>query len=446
MSTPDSTTSLEPDEPLPRRLTVWGIWLLVVNGLIGAGIFGVPGEAARLTGAWSPLVFVLCSLLILPILLCFAELASYFRSTGGPVRYAGAAFGPFVGFETGWTFYVGRAVAFAANLNLLVDSASYFWADVNQGATRLAVLFAICAAFTWINVVGSVHAMRSLAGLTVLKFLPLLALVVFGIGLIGPDTLPLASTPWPAAGDIGTATVLLIYAYVGFEGAVVPAGETRNPARDIPRALILGLVIVTILYVLLQAVSIAVLPDLANSDSPLLDVAAQLLGPAGAVLLMAGVLASVGGNLIGSMFSSPRMTYALARDGSLPSWFGAVHPRFATPANSVLFYGTLAFLLAAFGSFAWLAVMGVLVRLLMYMLSIAALPILRRRFRSAPDRFVLHGGYAIPLIAIVFCLGLLTQVGRDSWVVTGAFLVLGSVLYSLARRSRAAAPIRGEIR
>ena len=446
MNAAGPANSSEPDEPLPRRLTAFGIWLLVVNGLIGAGIFGVPGEAARLTGAWSPLVFVLCSLLILPILLCFAELASYFRSTGGPVRYAGAAFGPFVGFETGWTFYVGRAVAFAANLNLLVDSASYFRADANQGATRLAVLFTICAAFTWINVVGSMHAMRSLAGLTVLKFLPLLALVALGIGLLGPDTLPIASTPWPAAGDLGAATVLLIYAYVGFEGAVVPAGETRNPARDMPRALTRGLAVVTVLYVALQAVSIAVLPDLAASDSPLLDVAATLLGPAGAVLLMAGVLASVGGNLVGSMFSSPRMTYALARDGSLPRWFGAVHPRYETPANSVVFYGVLAFLLAAFGSFAWLAVMGVLVRLLMYMLSIASLPILRQRFRDAPERFVLRGGYTIPLLAIVSCLGLLTQVGLDSWLVTMAFLVLGSVLYSLARRAHTATPVEGETR
>ncbi|HSN70707.1 MAG TPA: APC family permease, partial [Steroidobacteraceae bacterium] len=290
-----------------------------MNGLIGAGIFGVPGEAARLTGLYSPFVFVLCSLLILPILLCFAELASYFRSTGGPIRYAGAAFGPFVGFETGWSFYIGRVVAFAANLNLLVDSASYFVTGINQGTFRIAVLFAICAAFTWVNVVGATHAMRSLAGLTALKLLPLVALVVLGLGAIGPDTLPVAATPLPAAGDIGTATLLLIYAYVGFEGAVVPAGESRNPARDMPRALILGLAIVTALYVALQAVSMAVLPDLANSDSPLLDVAAQLLGPAGAVLLMVGVLASVGGNLIGSIFSSPRMTYALARDGSLPA-------------------------------------------------------------------------------------------------------------------------------
>jgi amino acid transporter len=260
--------------------------------------------------------------------------------------------------------------------------------------------------------------------------------------MIGPETVPLTSTPLPAAVDLGTAALLLIYAYVGFEGAVVPAGETRNPARDMPRALILGLAVVTLLYVLLQAVSVAVLPGLAESDSPLLDVAAELMGPVGAMLLMAGVLASVGGNLVGSIFSSPRMTYALARDGSLPAWFGAVHPRYETPANSVIFYGVFAFLLAAFGSFTWLAVMGVLVRLFMYMASIAALPILRRRHRDAPDRFVLPGGYAIPVLAIVSCVGLLTQVGLDSYIVTGVFLLLGFALYAAARRARPSTAIQ----
>ena len=418
---------------------MWGIWLLVVNGMIGAGIFGLPGEAARLTGPYSPLVFVFCALLILPMLLCFAELASYFRGTGGPIRYAGTAFGTFAGFETGWAFYIGRAVAFAANLNLIIDSTAYFRSGLNQGATRLALLFAICAAFTWINVIGSTHAMRSLAGLTVLKFLPLLVLVALGIGALGPDTLPIATTPLPPTSDLGAAALLLVYAYVGFESAVVPAGETRNPARDMPRALILGLAVVTLLYVLVQAVSVATLPGLADSDSPLLDVAAQLLGPAGAVLLMAGVLASVGGNLVGSIFSTPRMTYTLARDGSLPAWFGTVHPRYETPANSVVFYGVFAFLLAAFGTFAWLAAMNVLVRVLMYLLSIAAIPILRRRFQHAPDAFVLRGGYTIPVIAVVFCLWLLTQVSLDSYIVTGALLAFGLLLYASAKRTRPAA-------
>lgn len=422
-------------EPLPRKLTAWGIWLLVVNGMIGAGIFGTPGEAARLTGIYSPFVFVFCAVLILPILLCFAELASYFRGTGGPVRYTGEAYGHLVGFETGWLFYVARMVAFAANSNLLVDSVAYFWEPANQGGIRLALLFLVLAGLTWINVIGSVQAMRSLAVLTVMKFIPLVALVVFGLVHIGPETLPFAARPLPSAGDFGAATLLLIYAYVGFESAVVPAGEAKNPARDMPRGLIMGLAVVTLLYILIQTVSVAAYPQVAHSESPLLDVAGSLIGPVGAVLLMAGVVASVGGNMVGSMFSTPRLTYILARDGSLPGWFGYVHPRFETPSRSIIFYGAAVFLLAAFGSFVWLAAMGVLVRLLMYVLSIAAIPRLRRRYRNEPGVFVLPWGYTVPVIAVLASAFLVSHVGLDSVVVTGAFILAGSGLYAVARRN-----------
>lgn len=422
-------------EPLPRNLTAWGIWLLVVNGMIGAGIFGTPGEAARLTGIYSPFVFVFCAILILPILLCFAELASYFRGTGGPVRYTGEAYGRFVGFETGWLFYIGRMVAFAANSNLLVDSIAYFWEPANQGGVRLALLFVILASLTWINVIGSVQTMRSLAVLTVMKFIPLVALVVFGLVHVGPDTLPIADTPLPSAGDFGAATLLLIYAYVGFESAVVPAGEARNPAKDMPRGLILGLAVVTLLYILIQTVSVAAHPEVAGAESPLLEVAGALIGPAGAFLLMAGVVASVGGNMVGSMFSTPRLTYILARDGSLPGWFSYVHPRYETPSRSIIFYGTAIFLLAAFGSFVWLAAMNVLVRILMYMLSIAAIPKLRPRYRSEPGVFTLPWGYTVPVLAGIASLFLVIQVSLESVVVTGAFVLIGSGLYAWARRA-----------
>lgn len=423
-------------EPLPRNLTAWGIWLLVVNGMIGAGIFGLPGEAARLTGVFSPLVFVFCAVLILPILLCFAELASYFRGTGGSIRYTGEAFGQLVGFETGWLFYIARLVSFAANSNLLVDSISYFWAPANQGGVRLALLFLILASLTWVNVIGSVQTMRSLAVLTVMKFIPLVALVVFGLVHVSPDTLPVMDTPLPSAGDFGAAALLLIYAYVGFESAVVPAGEAKNPARDMPRGLILGLAVVTLLYILIQTVSVAVHPGVAGSESPLLDVADALLGPAGAVLLMAGVLVSVGGNLVGSMFSSPRLTYILSRNGSLPGWFGYVHPRYETPSHSIIFYGVAIFLLAAFGSFVWLAAMTVLVRLVMYVLSIAAIPKLRRVYRNDPGVFVLPWGYTVPVLAVLASAFLVSHVSLESVVVTGAFVLAGSGLYWIARRNK----------
>ena len=418
---------------LPRHLGVVGLWLLVVNGLIGAGIFGLPGGAAKLAGEYSPLIYLFCAVLILPILLCMAELASYFQFSGGPVRYGTAAFGAFIGFQAGWLYYIARLVSFAANTVLLVDSLGYFWPAAIQGANRTLLLTAVIASLTLINVLGSVRAMRSLALLTLIKFAVLLLLVISGTALLGSQLLPtfnpanVFSSPY----DIGAATLLLIYAFVGFESVVVPAGEAKNPARDMPRALLLGLLLVTLLYIGIQMVSVAAVADIASSHSPLLDVAAALFGPMGAMILMLGVVASVAANLLGAIFSTPRASFALAEDGSLPRWFAAVQPRFLTPANSIAFFGTLALLLTLYGSFLWLAAATVVSRLLLYGLTCAAVPVLRPKLANN-DSFVLPLGYSIPLLGIAACIWLALQVSLSSVLATALFVLLGTALYFLA--------------
>lgn len=435
--TAGTQSSGDRQEQLPRSLGAWAIWLLVVNGMIGAGIFGLPSGAVAVAGAFSPLVYVLCALLILPVLLCFAELASYFRSTGGPIRYATEAFGPFLGFQAGWLFYVARAIAFSANSVLLVDSIGYFWPAAASGTMRILLLALICGGLTLVNVVGAVRAIRSLAVLTVLKFAVLAGVVVVGVAVLGGDVVQQVTMTPPQGIDLGAAILLLIYAYVGFESAVVPAGEARNPMRDMPRGLLLGLLAVALLYVLIQMVSLAAVPGIATSSTPLLDVAAALLGPVGAGLLMLGVAASVGANLVGTTFVTPRVSYSLALDGSLPAWFGRVHPRFLTPANSIIVYGAISFAMAVFGSFVWLAASSVVSRLLLYILTCAAVPVLRPRHRASGG-FVLPLGPLVPLLGIVACGWLLLQVSQKSAVLTATFLVIGTGLYALARWRRGA--------
>ncbi|MEH8017367.1 APC family permease [Rheinheimera muenzenbergensis] len=428
------TTSSSKASTLPRHLGLFGLWLLVVNGLIGAGIFGLPGGAAKLAGEYSPLIYLFCALLILPILLCMAELASYFSGSGGPVRYGTAAFGPFIGFQAGWLYYIARLVSFAANSVLLVDSIGYFWPAATEGINRTLLLTFIIAGLTLINVLGSVRAMRSLALLTVMKFAVLLLLVTAAASLLGSQLMPqfnplhVFDSPY----DIGGATLLLIYAFVGFESVVVPAGEAKNPARDMPRALLLGLLLVTLLYVGIQLVSVAAVPAIGGSASPLLDVAASLFGPAGALLLMFGVVASVAANLLGAIFSTPRASFALAEDGSLPRWFARVQPRFLTPANSIVFFGALALLLTLYGSFLWLAAATVVSRLLLYSLTCAAVPVLRPRLANA-NSFVLPLGYLFPLLGLAACIWLALQVSWSAIVATSLFILLGTVLYLLAR-------------
>lgn len=427
-------------ETLVRRLGLWGLWLLIVNGMIGAGIFGVPAGAERLAGAFSPWVFVLCAFAIAPIMLCFAQLSSAFNATGGPVLYARTAFGPFVGFQIGWAFYIARLTGFAANLNLIVTSIGYFFPDQMGTAVRVGMLLALCAGLTWINLVGVRAAMRSLGVLTVLKLLPLVALAV--IGLVGLDrTVLTAVAEPPGLNDLGAAVLLVIYAYVGFESGLVPGGESRNPQRDMPRALLLALGLSTLVYVLVQIATQRLVTDLASSERPVVEAGEVLLGPIGAVLVLFAIIASVGGNLVGNMFSSPRITYRLGLDGQLPAAFAKVHPRHQTPWNSVIIYGVAAFALAVSGSFVWLAVLSVFTRLLIFLTCIAAMP---RVHAAATDRaslLRLPGGWTIPLLAIIVCLALLTQVNWNSVFVTMAMLAIGSVLFAVNRftvRSRPA--------
>jgi len=407
--------------------------MLVVNGLIGAGIFGLPSGAAALAGEYSVLVYAFCALLILPIILCFAELGSYFRGTGGPIRYGTLAFGPFVGFQGGWLYYLARLISFSANTVLLTDSIAYFIEGAGTGTGRIISLAVICTGLSVINVLGSVESIRSMTLFTVIKFAVLILLPLGGFILLGSEVIPSFDSPIPPSGDLGAAALLLIYAFVGFEGAVVPAGEAKRPERDMPMGLLLGLAVVAVLYMVIQLVSQAAVPDLANSKTPLLDVSASLFGSTGAILLMVGVAASVLANLVSSMFSATRVTYALSLEKSLPRWFGEVHSRFLTPANSVVFFGVAAFLLAAFGSFTVLAAMTVLSRLFLYGMSCAAIPKLRPQFRGE-GRFILKGGYAIPVLGIAACVWLMLQVSEQSIWMTAIFVGIGSLLFWIGKK------------
>lgn len=418
---------------LPRQLGVWGLWLLIVNGMIGAGIFGLGAGAAKLAGPYSPWVFLLCAVIVLPIMWTFAALASRFDDTGGPVLYVETGFGRFAAFQTGWAFWVARLTAFSANLALLVSAIGYFLPQLAGGAARGIMLTLICAALVLNNVLGAGRAVGALAVLTALKLAPLGLVVVLGFGTAADVGEVAGFSGHP---DWAVALLLVMYAFVGFESGLVPAGEGKNPQRDLPRALMWALLVVGLLYAALQWVALKHVPTLATSERPMVDLAAALIGLPGAALMMFGLVASVGGNLAGSMLSTPRVTYALARDGALPAWFAKVHPRFQSPANSIVFYGAVALVLAFWGSFVWLAGLSVLTRLLIYLASFASMPKITRDQVGADQALRLPLGPLVPLLAVMVCLFLLAQVGASTWLGTLLFLLAGSLLFGLNRRLR----------
>ena len=412
---------------LNRDIGQLGFAAIALNGVIGAGIFALPAVAAAKSGNFSPWLFLICAILIMTVVLSFARAASFFRDTGGPIQYAGLAFGPFAGFQTGWLTYVGRLAALAANVSLMVTYAGWFWAPLGSGLVHqlaIALMFVVLAVF---NVVGVRQSMSVVFLFSALKLVPLLLLILMGLVHIQPEILLQAELP--VTGTLGETILVLLYAFVGFESAVVPAGEARNPRRDIPRAITITVLIITGVYFLIQLISVSVLPELANSRTPLADVAKVLMGAGGAALLTFGAIFSIGGNCSASMLSAPRMTYALARLGSLPGWFGKVHPRFRTPVNSIVFYAVLGLVLAISGSFIWLAVVSTLARLLSYILGIAALPVLERKMETSEDQFRLRGGYFVPALGLLLCGWLVTFAAMTAWLTTAIFFVLGSILY-----------------
>lgn len=422
------------DTSLRRVISRMGFGAMNINGVIGAGIFGLPAVAAASTGAFSPWMFVIAGILTYSVVLCFARAASMFRNTGGITVYATHAFGPVVGFQAGWLSYLGRVSAVGANSNLLVTYASFFWDPANTEPYRSIIMCVLISGLTWVNVRGIKSSLGVVYFFTILKLLPLSLLILFGLGHI--DLQMLSGAQVPEFGVLGETLLIVVYAFVGFEGSVVAAGEGRYPRRDLPTALTRTIILIGIIYVLVQMVSLSVLPDLAESEMALADVANVLFGPIGATILTLGAVFSITGNLSATVLVAPRITYALARDGSMPASLARIHPVYSTPHVSLWFYGALCLFMALTGSFVWLAIISTLVRILSYIVCIAALPRLQKVTEPIDGQFTLPGGHLIPVIALLLCLWLLTYVSLQAWLTALAYMVLGTLLYAWSKRNR----------
>jgi amino acid transporter len=415
----------EDQVPSTRRdVGVWGAAFLALNGMIGAGIFGLPGKLDAAVGSFAPLLLLIAGLGVMVIALCYADLASRFDSSGGPQLYASAAFGQFVGFQAGWMLYAARAAALAANAHVLAAYAGALWPPLNGPLTIVVTV----AAITLINIVGIRRAVDTLGGMTMLKLAPLLL-----IGALGLLLAPLPAPVLPQFSAVEGVALTALYAFVGFEAATIPAGETRDPKRAIPRALLLTVAGVTLLYVVVQLAYSA--SGLGESDAPLADLAAQSLGPAGALLLGVTAIVSVLANQLSAVTSISRITSSLSDQGLLPRWFGVISPRFATPANSIMAVGGIGVALALSGTFVTLAIISTVARLFAYLACIAAIP--RLDLRDGNVRW--FRGIVLPFVAGLLCLWAASQSRMEEWQAFVAFLLAGSFLYLVARLGRRAA-------
>jgi len=422
---------------LVRAIGRWDLTAAIVNGVIGASIFSLPSAVAALTGAWSPVVFVLAGLGMVTILLCLAEVASRFTEAGGPYLYVREAFGRDAGFQAGWLTLLLRATAAAASLNVFVDYLGPLVPAVAEGTGRVATMTAVLGIITVINLIGVRQTTWTVDLLTFGKVLPLVLLILLGLPRVSSAVM---ATQTVAEPDWTQAILLLVFAYGGFETPLIVAGEVRHPRRDTAFALMVGMAVIATVYTLVQVVVAGVVPAVAGTKAPLAAAYDQLLGRPGVVLITIGAMISTWGLTTGSVLASPRLLYSMALRGELPEILSRIHPRFRTPHVAILTYSAVTLGCALYGSFTWNATVSAIVRLITLGLTAAALIVFRRRGGEEPG-FRLPGGYVIAPLAITFCLWLLsTRTFKQAWVLV-VLMAAGWALGRLAGWSRRRAPL-----
>lgn len=427
-------------EGLVRGIRRWDLVAVVINGIIGAGIFGLPSKVFGLIGSYSLIAFAVCALVVTLIILCFAEVGSRYDTTGGPYLYAREAFGSLVGFEVGWLQWLARITAFAANINLLVGYLGFFWPAAGAEPWRTLIITGIVLALTAVNVVGVRKATVLGNFFTIGKLIPLVLFIAAGLFFINWGNFSFDAQAGGAQlgyTTFSTSVLLLIYAFTGFEMAVIPAGEVQNPQRNIPFALLTAIGIIAALYILIQFVSIGTLPGLATSARPLADASNNFMGTAGALVISAGAMISITGNLSLLILAGSRIPFAMAEQKQLPSVLSTTHKRFRTPHFAILLTAAVMLILAISGTFIYALTISAIARLLTYAATCAALPKLRHTKDAPPAKFKAPAGIIVATAALVLAGWLLSNSTLGEARDAGIAAALGLAIYFIYRlRSR----------
>jgi len=414
-----------------RAIGRWSLAALMVNSIIGSGIFGLPATVAGLLGKRSVVAVLMAGAAIGVIMACYAEVASQFSEAGGPYLYARTAFGRLTGILVGWMLYLAQTAAPAANANLFVIYLAEFWPAAKQPWPRFVILTLLVGFLALINALGARQGTVVSNIFTVAKILPLLVLAGAAVTIFHP-------APWGGVGPMPAsvwmkAMVLLVFAYGGFESALAPMSEAKNPGRDAAFALFVALIACTTIYALVQWVVVGVLGPGAAADRPLAEVARVTMGNRGARLVAIGALISVYGYLSAKLLGMPRVTFALATSGDLPRAFAAVSRRFHTPWFSILFFAAAVWLLAIMGNFVWNVTLSVVARLFYYGVVCAALIALRRKQPTAAH-FRLPAGPALAVLGVGITIVLASQVDLSKSLILGATVAAALLNWIWARR------------
>ena len=413
---------------LVRAVGFGGLVAMCINAVVGSGVFLLPSESYKLLGPfslWAPLLFAIP---VFILVLCFAEAASHFSEPGGAYLYARTAFGDFIGFETGWMNWIARLTSLASLSNGFVVALAFLKPELGEGTPRIAIILGTLLILGAIHFVGVKYGAASIYVFTWGKLIPLIGFIFVSLIAFRSNPIP-ASLTLPGQGtNWSDAALFMLFAYAGFENMGVPAGEYRNPRRDLPRALLAGTLAIAAIYVLAQLGAMATIPNLSQSKTPIADAAAALVGPIGAFVVTVGALLSMAGTNSGTVLEGSRMLYALSLDRRMGP-ISYVHPRFRTPSVAIVIHVVVAMALAVGGSFAKLALLSAVARLATYLFTAAAVPRLRKLnegFRTP--------GLIVPILGVLSSLLICVSLTRDKLIAGALALGAGAIIYVVTRR------------
>ncbi|MBS1735845.1 MAG: amino acid permease [Bacteroidetes bacterium] len=423
---PDTNT----DEGLKREIGIWGLSANMVNIIIGSGIFVLPAIVAGILGPASIIAYAFCGILMMLIMLCFAEVGSKVTKSGGAYTYVETAFGKYPGFLIFLTMFIATICAVAAVGNALFDTLAAFFPILQNIFFKIIFFSLLYFGFALINILGVRQGVGMVKFLTVAKLLPLILFIIFGIFYVNFDNLKWAALP--GYQQVGDASLILFFAYLGGETGLSVGGEIKQPGRTVPRAVLISVIFLIIFYIAIQTIAQGVLGNNLSKEiaTPLAATAQIIFGSFGFRFILISTAISMFGNIGGTILNVPRSLFAVTRDGVLPiNILQKVHKKYATPYLSILCFATLGFLFAAFGGFRILAEFTVAGALLSYMaVSLAVLKY--RRMPDMKDRgFTIPGGKIVPVLSVGICLFFLYHLKANEMISVVVFFVAATILY-----------------
>ena len=418
---------------LKREIKRWGLVLIMINGIIGAGIFGLPSRIFAISGIYSIPIIFLCALMIFVFIMIYAEVGSQFKETGGSYLYILTAFGELPGFVIGWIGFVGRIVGYAALINLLLDYLSFFNESFTEQTARTISILLITAFLFIINYSGVKNSSKLINILSISKVIPLLFFIIAGFFFIDIDLINFSKSPIPTISEFSSTIFILIFAFTGFGVALVNTGEILNPKKDIPFAMIITSIFVAIFYALIQIVAVGTFPDLANSNKPIADAANSFFGPMGGLIITIGAVISIGGTLNGNILVGSRTPFALSEMNQLPKIFSKIHPKTAVPHISLWVYSIIVILVSISGTFIYLLSISVICAILVYFTISASLIKLRILNKNENTGFKLKYGNTIAVLGMLICIWLLSVADLSKLVDVSITVGAGLIIYFIAK-------------